>query len=193
MELSYVTSDMMIEVTYNPTFVPPHSTPSPPIAVTSSSSNPLRVRTDDETNKNNSISPWLTALYEWAVQSDRRQHITTAIQAEFYFSGFVTMTAETTDSYPFLGNATVAPLPSLCSSPPPQISFLKFPKFSVSFSAVGGIDISSLSFLQSYLHSSLTQYFHQVALPSSLPSSSHFLFLTFGNSTQLLTVVTRLI
>jgi hypothetical protein len=110
MDLSYVTADMMIQVTYNPSFV--------------SQSRPSTTENLMQEIETNSTGSWLRALYQRAILSERRQLITTAIKSEFYFSGIVTLTADLTDSYPFLGNATVTFPPLGSSQSQPLSDFL---------------------------------------------------------------------
>lgn len=90
-ELSYVTSDMLLEITYNPSFLS-HDRPTPPLHNTTSQS-------------------WIGALFRWSINSLKKSEdhhlITTTIQSEYYFSGVITVEAEIVESYPFLGNATV--------------------------------------------------------------------------------------
>jgi hypothetical protein len=166
MDLSYVSSDMMLQVKYNPSLVSPSSPfPSP-------------------ANSHPSHSSWLETLYLWAVASLQKSEddhlIATTIQSELYFSGLLILAADITDSYPFLGNGTVSQhllslsLVFATSSYLAQISFLSFPKFSIALAAVGGVDLSALSFLPSYLQSFFTKYFTQVTFslpPSLLPPS----------------------
>lgn len=95
MDLTYVSSDMMLQVKYNPSSVSQSHSPPPP-----SWTSPH-------------LSPsWLETLYVWAITSLRQSEddhlIAATIQSELYFSGLFILTADVTDSYPFLGNGTVS-------------------------------------------------------------------------------------